>query len=334
LSSDGVTIDDIHELEDLLIGLLDVLHKLVSVFEELSDLSSKDNNNAKDKQCGKLVLLYLELHNGKRFPKVLSPEVVRSVIQGIVGITFERNSNLIIKLSLNLHDISLKLLKKESLNNDEFEIGKDISMGLTKVMVWCDQKDMRDASKRQFDILLTKFTLATRYSILKHLYDKSDHSSLRGYLIDVTNNIFKKDAEETIPKSEIKRLSIHFLSFEQGENVLQESERLNASLNFIRFWMLRDPKRVNKTGIWDNLEEITNKCKHIRNGVEVSIGEYHKFLQGGMKNGGVELELTIPGMEVLGNLQPDEKRMMVQRACLTMEMMLSVIIRILEISDT
>ena len=64
-----------------------------------------------------------------------------------------------------------------------------------------------------------------------------------------------------------------------------------------------------QTGIWDNLEDITNKCKHIRNGVEVSISEYQKFLQGGMKNGGVELELTIPGSEVLGNLPPDEKRM-------------------------
>lgn len=248
------------------------------------------------------------------------------------------SSTSIVSVSLELLSPLLTLSVNKSISFDDTVDAslQSIASSLTKIMVWCQEEVMRKLSEKSFQNLLELLDKESKYLLLHSVYMETDHPGVQGYVI----NFILKSTQVLIEHScklDIVGLALLFTKIAVGENnVLHESDRYMAALNFVRFWLIKDKKDVNKTGLWNKIDQLNKNMSIMSKCVQLSKSEFKKQLEHlhdpeSDPDFCTEIITSLPGGEVFPQLSKDQKFKTVCKGILHLDMMSSVIARIDEI---
>ncbi|XP_065647393.1 glomulin isoform X4 [Hydra vulgaris] len=214
-----------------------------------------------------------------------------------------------------------------------FEIG----MGFYFVMVWGVNKSRREKAKEAFEELLQKFNARSKFALISHVYESSHHAGMEALCISLMNNLLMTEYPDFEQCQNISSLALKYIEFVGGEtHILLDSDRLLAGLNFLRFWFLKDPLHVNKTGIWSKTGEIEKCLNILQHGIDISRHEFEEVIKNGLSKADIEklqaVSKMISGGTSLNSMEDTEKIATIKKAVCLLELMASIVARIREIA--
>lgn len=158
-----------------------------------------------------------------------------------------------------------KRLKDKSLvyNQYEFKDLMDIVKALINVMTMCSSKKLRLRAVQVLPNLVSKLDTRSRYGLLYTVLQDCSHPGVAGLLI----HLLKEQVDQALSTSEgepwfqgSRLMSILQLVFKPPsgagteKDLVQETDRVMAALNCLRFVLLRDES--DKTTVWRNFTAI------------------------------------------------------------------------------
>ncbi len=165
---------------------------------------------------------------------------------------------------------------------------------LFRVSTYSTLEDLRKAGVEALKTFFYKFDRHGRYTILSYyLYDNTKDTTLNNYVSSYLIYLFKEEVANTLDLDEdfyksanftrIFRLTVK-LKLGVKTDIIQESSRINAVLNMLRFLLLRD--KANVTKVFDLLKNA-DFLEELKNGIQIGRGHYgqeKKNLLGMQKN--------------------------------------------------
>ncbi len=315
--------------------------------ESLEDYGIEEEIPPGGLQC----LIYLTLGETlgqENFPVVYTRQYLLEFCLPFIATFLEKQVNLDIERGLKLLQSLLVAVPVESLDADLMELRPliDTLNNLIQVVVHCPAKSLRQSALKIFPLLMTRFNSRGRFLYLQHLLNKSSHAGLVGYATGMLKDeIDRSLKQEKIPPffkgAYLDRLLKYVFVLPDGatSDLLEESDRVLAALNLLRYLVIRDDPQQNVTGIWSSLSRIDDTyCKPLRTGLNMSRAHYKlemdkakvgEFVQ---KPGDPEFEVTAGG-ETMPAMTKEQQVNVIQRALFTFDMMDSVLARVAEIMD-
>ncbi|XP_057317490.1 glomulin-like [Hydractinia symbiolongicarpus] len=264
-----------------------------------------------------------------QFPVVYRCDTLFQLASRHIAETLRISADDSVRMSLDLLNFLLKPLEDKIFSRVAVETFSKIALGLSNVMIWCQQEKLRQNAKEIFSLYLLKIQTIDKYLILRSVYDQSQHAGLRGYLIKFITTALVEfyDMNEDVYVKDVSTLALSYTELVLGEsNILNESDRLMAGLNFVRFWLLKDPRNENKTGVWNLKDLLRRNFQVIRKCADVSKLELESALQN-VENTSCEemIEVVIPGGEAVKNFSQSQKYDVIQAASVCLDLMLSIV---------
>lgn len=337
----GLTID----MKEILDSIVTLLFKLVSFTGLLNILQQR--REVVRNSIGVVALFHLLFVDGvawHEIPLVFEQSHLLAVLQHHLQVSFHSSSTCITKT--NVHVLSYLISPTcDPFSHVPLSCVTDISTSVTKIMIWCEDEEVRKLSQDLFVCILQNVDAELRLSMLQSIYQGTQHAGLHGYLIKHVNNALEEVFANGKSSKKIKvgELAVLYTKCIVGENnVLQESDRYIAGLNFVRYWLLRVMKDTNLSGIWENAtKELSKNISIIVKCIDVSKKEIEGQLrrlnssntEGSEDDFNTELLTSLLGGEMSVVLSDDEKREISNKAFLTLDIMSSVIARIDEIIE-
>lgn len=143
----------------------------------------------------------------------------------------------------------------------DYEIHRLFSLNLIEVILFSSKRNRQEGLKLLKSYIL-KFDTEGRYLLIKNIFKNCQHSGLKSFLIGIyKDTIFqelsKTSTSEFTRGSFLKNLLSCFICNLKGGaqcDIIDSSEEINASLNFLIALLLRDKNNV--TGIKDLVQDI------------------------------------------------------------------------------
>ncbi|XP_076248608.1 glomulin [Calliopsis andreniformis] len=292
-----------------------------------------------------------ELHLWEKVPQVYDLHYIFQACVYLIIKMLQEQKNIVIAKGLILMDHLLKRLTKRSLTSEllELNIYTDLIDILIKVMIYCDSDKERKKALNVFQEYIEMFDMQSRYLIVLHLYQTSEHSGLLSF----TTGIFKASiieclqATPSIPYflgNNLESLLNLACKLPHGSasDLVELSDEIITSLNLLRFLFLRD--KCNETGVWNLVNKLENNyLKPLREGinlckahwkVKIKDLEYQKKTQKISDNTelekiNAEITLTVGG-QTLPAMPVPEKISFCYQALNGLDVMESILIRVNE----
>lgn len=253
-----------------------------------------------------------------------------------------------------LLDTLSKRLKEKSLmySHNEFKDITDIVKALINVMTMCSSKKLRLKGVRILPNLVSKLDTRSQYGLLYTILQDCSHPGVVGLLIyllkEQVNQAFSSSVDEAWFQGS-RLMSILQLVFkppsEAGteKDLVQETDRIMAALNCLRFILLRDES--DKTKVWQNFTAIEKDfMEPLRQALKVTRIQYQAELankrdeMAGNKSKeahqGMEFSVKSPDGSSLGLMPLSDQCEALQSGLYSLDMMESVLARISEIASS
>lgn len=131
------------------------------------------------------------------------------------------------------------------------------------------------------------------------------------------------------------------LSLPEGAetDLLQHSDRIMASLNLLRYLVIKDNENDNQTGVWTELGKIENNfLKPLHMGLNMSKAHYEAEIKNSQENSqerqkSKELCSLTVGGEEMPNMPPEMQLQVLHSALFTFDLIESVLARVEELIE-
>jgi hypothetical protein len=177
---------------------------------------------------------------------------------------------------------------------------------LFRVATYSTKESLRTTGVDALKSFFYKFDRQGRYTILNYyLYDNAKDTTLNNYVSSYLIYLFKEEVASTLDSNEQFYKCANFtrifklvvkLKLGMKTDIIQESSRINAVLNLLRFLLLRD--KANETRVFD-LVKGAGFLDELKTGVQFSrehYGQEKKNLLGMQKNDtSMKFEATMEG---------------------------------------
>lgn len=196
-------------------------------------------------------------------PQVYHPIYIFHSFMYLSNCLLSYTENSIISKGLDLVEIALSKIDGNSLDRYSLELPTHAKFlnSLTKVLIFCNSKPMRQQALKVLRSYIDLFDLQARFLVLHHLYQTQNHSGLIGYL----TSIFKLSIIECLSTSPPAE---HFIGSNMqtllksccklangaSTDLIEVSDQVIAALNLIRFLIIRDKDNV--TGFWSFIGDL------------------------------------------------------------------------------
>ncbi|PIK43545.1 putative glomulin [Apostichopus japonicus] len=134
---------------------------------------------------------------------------------------------------------------------------------LINIMVRHTSEALRQKSVRILPVYMDKFDWKGRYRLVTVLLKSAEHSGVKGFLIGRIKDYVHLTLQQNVNNewfvgSHLRQIlpSIFHLPNGSQTDLLEESDKIIAALNFLRYLLLRDSKKSDLTGVWSMLELI------------------------------------------------------------------------------
>lgn len=220
-----------------------------------------------------------------------------------------------------------------------------------EIMIHCSVKDLREHCVRMVPNFIQLFDHEARYQISLKLFGTLKHAGALGYCIQ----LFKNQMEEILgnwtgSKSahlfcglNLKRIFMLMTTLPEGAatDLVENSDRIIAVLNFIRFLVLKDPPNTNLSGFWDFYPHIKKEfLKSLQLGLDMSKGHY-KLEVTGLEDGNqskasneeqVDASISVAGFK-MPKMARGQKIVIMNQALNTLDLITSLLVRVNELID-
>uniref|UniRef100_A0A8C3J1F9 Glomulin, FKBP associated protein n=1 Tax=Calidris pygmaea TaxID=425635 RepID=A0A8C3J1F9_9CHAR len=215
---------------------------------------------------------------------------------------------------------------------------------LVKVMTLCPMEHLRKKSLNILQLFIDKFEAEGKYTLFRCLLKTSNHAGVEGYII---KNI-KDQIHLSLTKAcdniwftghhLISLLDLVLLLPEGAEtDLLQNSDRIMASLNLLRYLVIKDCESDNQTGVWTMLAKIEqNFLKPLHVGLNMSKAHYEAEIKNKKENKR-GYSKTICSVTVSGEKMPamttEMQLQVLHSALFTFDLIESVLARVEELIE-
>ncbi|XP_071984878.1 glomulin [Engystomops pustulosus] len=291
-------------------------------------------------------LLFVHHIGMDSFPFVFGPAFVVKTNMEHVDVLLKRTEESMLSKGLDLLEHSLLRVDNESLPEDILDVSvvNQVLQDLVKVMTLCPIEHLRKKSLAMLQLVIDKFCVEGKYKLFRCLLKISSHAGVQGYIIqNIKNQI--DSALKANPQNRwflgtrLSPLLHSALSLPEGAetDLLQTSDRIMASLNLLRYLVIKDDD--NETGVWSELTKIEqNFLKPLHTGLNMSRAHYEAEMRSTneKKKGSQSVKplcTVTAGGNQLPDMTPEMQLQVLQSALFTFDLMESVLARVEELIE-
>ena len=201
-----------------------------------------------------------------------------------------------------------KLLTKFRPNSLTGDSGCDPSLlslfpPLFSVIVYQEVEELRRLGFSCYSQLVRLFSLDARFSLYKYLLNTINHSGLLGWTItnlkdSIATNLTADVYIEDYAGTSLSELVSPLFKLKHGAatDLLEVSDEVIATLNFVQFLLVRD--KTNRTGILDWKDQLTVWVGQMTEGLDMSIAHYQQKLREPQDEAGPAVGVSVGGREL------------------------------------
>ncbi|XP_036762452.1 glomulin isoform X1 [Manis pentadactyla] len=269
-----------------------------------------------------------------QLPMVLSPSYLLQFNMGHIEVFLQRTEESVFSKGLDLLENGLLRIEDNSLLHQCLEIKSFLTVpqGLVKVMTLCPIETLRKKSLAMLQLYINKLDSQGKYTLFRCLLNTSNHSGVEAFIIQNIKNQIDVSLKRTYNKwftgpSLISLLDLVLFLPEGAEtDLLQNSDRIMASLNLLRYLVIKDNENDNQTGLWTELGKIENNfLKPLHTGLNMSKAHYEAEIKNSQENS--------QGGEEIPNMPPEMQLKVLHSALFTFDLIESVLARVEELIE-
>ncbi|KAF3819634.1 hypothetical protein GH733_015143 [Mirounga leonina] len=213
-----------------------------------------------------------------------------------------------------------------------------VPQGLVKVMTLCPIETLYNAVEDKFKCIVIL--------LLRCLLNTSNHSGVEAFIIQNIKNQIDVSLKRThnnkwfTGPQLISLLDLVLFLPEGAEtDLLQNSDRIMASLNLLRYLVIKDNEKDNQTGLWTELGKIENNfLKPLHTGLNMSKAHYEAEIKNSQENSqevqkSKDLCSVTVGGEEIPNMPPEMQLKVLHSALFTFDLIESVLARVEELIE-
>ncbi|NXF14613.1 GLMN protein, partial [Rhodinocichla rosea] len=211
-----------------------------------------------------------------------------------IEVLLKRTEESVLSKGLDLFESCLLRMEDNSLLHHYLELRGFINVpqDLVKIMTLCPMEHMRKKSLNILQLFIDKFDTEGKYTLFRCLLKTSNHAGVEGYIIKNIKDqihlaLMKENDNIWFTGHHLISLLDLVLSLPEGAetDLLQNSDRIMASLNLLRYLVIKDCESDNQTGAWTTLGKIEqNFLKPLRVGLNMSKAHYEAEIKNKKEN--------------------------------------------------
>ncbi|KAL9846240.1 glomulin isoform 1-T3 [Geothlypis trichas] len=277
-----------------LIPLVFVHHKGKSPHWENQEFADIERKNSADSLACLSYLMFVQHFGVEFFPVVFSPSYLLLCNMTHIEVLLKRTEESVLSKGLDLFESCLLRMEDNSLLHHYLELRGFINVpqDLVKIMTLCPMEHMRKKSLNILQLFIDKFDIEGKYTLFRCLLKTSNHAGVEGYIIknikDQIHLALMKEYDNIwFTGHHLISLLDLVLSLPEGAetDLLQNSDRIMASLNLLRYLVIKDCESDNQTGVWTTLGKIEqNFLKPLRVGLNMSKAHYEAEIKNKKEN--------------------------------------------------
>uniref|UniRef100_A0A663DRV2 Glomulin, FKBP associated protein n=1 Tax=Aquila chrysaetos chrysaetos TaxID=223781 RepID=A0A663DRV2_AQUCH len=310
-------IDILWDIKEL-IPLVFLHHKSISSHWKNQEFADIERKNSADSLACLSYLMFVQHFGIDCFPMVFSPSYL---------------------LQCNMTHIEVLLKRTE-----ESMLSKGLD--LVKVMTLCPIEHLRKKSLHILQLFIDKFDTEGKYALFRCLLKTSNHAGVEGYIIKNIKDQIHLSLTRTCDNiwftghHLISLLDLVLLLPEGAEtDLLQNSDRIMASLNLLRYLVIKDCESDNQTGVWTTLAKIEqNFLKPLHVGLNMSKAHYEAEIKNKKENrreahsSNTVCSVTVSG-EKMPAMTTEMQLQVLHSALFTFDLIESVLARVEELIE-
>ncbi|XP_013816825.2 glomulin isoform X3 [Apteryx mantelli] len=340
-------IDILWDMREL-IPLVFLHHKGRSPSWENEEFVDVEQKNSADSLACLSYLMFVQYFGIDCFPMVFSPSYLLQCNMTHIEVLLKRTEESVLSKGLDLFESSLLRMEDNSLLHQYLEFSDFITVpqNLLKVMTLCPIEHLRKKSLNILQLFIDKFDAEGKYTLFRCLLKTSNHAGVEGYIIQNIKDQIHLSLTKVCDNSWftghhlISLLDLVLLLPEGAEtDLLQNSDRIMASLNLLRYLIIKDNEYNNQTGVWTMLAKIEqNFLKPLHVGLNMSKAHYEAEIKNKKENRReAHNSNTVCSVTVSGEKMPamtTEMQLQVLRSALfTFDLIESVLARVEELIE-
>ncbi|XP_065512376.1 glomulin isoform X2 [Caloenas nicobarica] len=285
-------IDVLWDIREL-IPLVFLRRKDKSLHWENQEFAEMEQKNSADSLACLSYLIFVQHFGIHCFPMVFSPSYLLQCNMTHIGVLLKRTEESMLSKGLDLFESCLLRMEDNSLLHQylEFRTFINVPQDLVKVMTLCPIEHLRKKSLNILQLFIDKFDAEGKYTLFRCLLKTSNHAGVEGYIIknikdQIHLSLTACDNVWFTGHHLISLLDLVLMLPEGAEtDLLQNSDRIMASLNLLRYLVIKDCESDNQTGVWTTLAKIEqNFLKPLHVGLNMSKAHYEAEIKNKKEN--------------------------------------------------
>ncbi|XP_063154324.1 glomulin isoform X1 [Candoia aspera] len=314
--------------------------------ENLSEMDKEQSRDAL--ACLSYILFVQNCFGIDCLPVVFNPSYILQCNMGHVRVLLKRTEESVLSKGLALLENCLLRLEDNSLILEylEFEGFLTTPQDLVKVMTQCPFESLRKKSLKILQMYIDKFDEEGKFILFRCLLKTSNHSGVEGHIIQNIKNqidlsLKRAEGSKFFTGLQLVSLLDMVLLLPEGAetDLLQHSDRIMASLNLLRYLVIKDNENDNKTCVWTELYKIErNFLKPLHTGLNMSRAHYEAEIKRKKENKREPqipkrtCALTVAGAKLSG-ITTNMELQALHSALFTFDLMESVLARVEELIE-
>ncbi|XP_068821459.1 glomulin isoform X1 [Capricornis sumatraensis] len=308
------------------------------------EFEEEEDKQLSDSMASLAYLVFVQGISIDQLPMVLSPSYLLQFNMGHIEVLLQRTEESVFSKGVDLLENGLLRIEDNSLLHQYLEIKSFLTVpqGLVKIMTLCPIETLRRKGLAVLQLYINKLDPQGKYTLFRCLLNTSNHSGVEAFIIQNIKNQIDISLKKTHNKwftgpQLISLLDLVLILPEGAEtDLLQNSDRIMASLNLLRYLVIKDNEKDNQTGLWTELEKIENNfLKPLHTGLNMSKAHYEAEIKNSqeVQKSKDHCSLNV-GREQIPNMPPEMQLKVLHSALFTFDLIESVLARVEELIET
>ncbi|XP_068396402.1 glomulin isoform X1 [Eschrichtius robustus] len=307
------------------------------------EFEEEEDKQLSDSMASLAYLVFVQGISIDQLPMVLSPSYLLQFNMGHIEVLLQRTEESVFSKGLDLLENGLLRIEDNRLLHQYLEIKSFLTVpqGLVKVMTLCPTETLRKKGLAMLQLYINKLDPQGKYTLFRCLLNTSNHSGVEAFIIQNIKNQIDMSLKRTYNKwftgpQLISLLDLVLFLPEGAEtDLLQNSDRIMASLNLLRYLVIKDNENDNQTGLWTELEKIENNfLKPLHTGLNMSKAHYEAEIKNSQEvQKSKDLCSLTVGREEIPNMPPEMQLKVLHSALFTFDLIESVLARVEELIE-
>ncbi|XP_022352715.1 glomulin isoform X2 [Enhydra lutris kenyoni] len=297
------------------------------------EFEEEEDKQLADSMASLAYLVFVQGISIDQLPMVLSPSYLLQFNMGHIEVFLQRTEESVFSKGVDLLENGLLRIEDNSLLHQYLEIKSFLTV------------PQRKKSLAMLQLYINKLDSQGKYTLFRCLLNTSNHSGVEAFIIQNIKNQIDVSLKRThnnkwfTGPQLISLLDLVLFLPEGAEtDLLQNSDRIMASLNLLRYLVIKDNEKDNQTGLWTELGKIENNfLKPLHTGLNMSKAHYEAEIKNSQENSQVQkskdlCSVTVGGEEI-PNMPPEMQLKVLHSALFTFDLIESVLARVEELIE-